>query len=107
MYPHNSAAYSQHTPQVLDGDGSLCVLEYVQQHPRPVAAVAELSQVREGFLRGAERLVQLGELIAEGDEELAVSLALVGWQGEDAGHVIALRTLLLLRNKQNQTLNHV
>jgi hypothetical protein len=40
-------------------------------------------------------LLQFAELVAEGDEELAVSLPLVGGQGEDARHVIPVRGLLL------------
>jgi hypothetical protein len=41
-------------------------------------------------------LLKLAELIAERDEQLAVSLALVGGQGEDTGHVVSVRRLLLL-----------
>ena len=41
-------------------------------------------------------LFQLAELVAEGDEQLAVALPLVGGQGEDTGHVVPVRGLLLL-----------
>ena len=41
-------------------------------------------------------LLQFAELVAEGDEKLAVSLPLVGRQREDTGHVVAVRTFLLL-----------
>lgn len=41
-------------------------------------------------------VLQLGELIAHGDKKLAVSLALVCREGEDAGKVVAILTALLL-----------
>ena len=43
----------------------------------PVGAVAQEAEVREGFLGGAEFAFELGELVAEGDEEFAEALALV------------------------------
>ena len=72
-------------PEVSDGYSPLCLFEDVQEHPRPVAAIAQLAEVREGLLGRADRLLHLGELVAQGDEELAVALALVGRQGEDTG----------------------
>ena len=37
-------------PEVFDGDAALCVFEYVQQYPGPVAAITQLPQVRERLL---------------------------------------------------------
>lgn len=51
--------------------------EHVRDGLGPVGAVAEEAEVRERFLRGAELGFALGELVAEGDEELAEALALV------------------------------
>ena len=62
----------------------------------PVGAVAEEAEVREGFFGGAEFGFALGELVAEGDEELAEPFALVLGQGQDAGHVVAFGGFLLL-----------
>ncbi len=39
------------SPQIFDRQCSVCVLEYIQQYPRPVAAVAEFAQIREWLLR--------------------------------------------------------
>ena len=80
-----------HSPQLLDGNPlQVLVLQDVQQHVGPVAAVAELAEVRERFLRGPHHLLQLGELVAAGYKELAVALPLVGGQGHDACHVVVL-----------------
>ena len=62
----------------------------------PVRSVGQQSQVREWLLRTARLALELGELVAELYEQLAVALALVGRQGEDAGHVVVLAALLLL-----------
>ena len=47
----------------------------------PVGAVAEEAEVREGFFGGAEFGFALGELVAEGDEELAEAFPLVLGEG--------------------------
>lgn len=49
-----------------------------------------------GFRGGSPVEKNLGESLTELDEQLAVAPALVGWQGEDTGHVVILRRLLLL-----------
>lgn len=41
------------SPKVLDGQCAPEVSQDLQQDPRPVAAVAELAQVRQRLLRGA------------------------------------------------------
>ncbi len=41
-------------------------------------------------------LLKLAELVTEGDEQLAVSLPLVGREGKYAGHIVPVRGLLLL-----------
>ena len=70
--------------------------EYVGDGFGPVGAVAEEAEVGEGFFGGAEFGLALGELVAEGDEELAEPLALVLGQGQDAGDVVALGGFLFL-----------
>ena len=50
-------------PKVLDGQGAPEVSQDLQQDPGPVASVAELAQVRQWLLRGADRALQLRELI--------------------------------------------
>jgi hypothetical protein len=45
--------------------------------------------------------LQLAELVAEADEELAIALFLVAGQGQDAGQVVALLTALLLAEVTN------
>ena len=42
-------------------------------------------------------LLQLGELVAERDEKLAVALPLVGGKGEDASNIVPVRRLFLFR----------
>lgn len=68
-------------PDVLNCQGSTRTLQDVEDDPGPVAAIAELAQIGEGLLGGANALLQLGQLVAEGDEELAVALTLVRGQG--------------------------
>ena len=63
--------------------------------------VAEFAEVTERLLRAACDPLDLGELVAEGDEELAVAFPLVGRQGEDAGHVVSIWRLFLLRKVAN------
>ncbi len=58
--------------------------------------VAEHAEVGERFLRRAELAFAFGEFVAEGDEEAAEALALVLWQGKDAGHVVAFGGFLFL-----------
>mmetsp|Transcript_41598 Transcript_41598/g.106452 ORF Transcript_41598/g.106452 Transcript_41598/m.106452 type:complete len:349 (+) Transcript_41598:700-1746(+) len=72
------------------------LLEDVQQHARPVAAVAHLPQVAQRPLRRAHAPLLFGELVREGDEEAAVALALVRRQREDARQVVLLLRGLLL-----------
>ena len=71
-------------------------LEYLQDGVCPVRSVGQQTQVREWLLRTARLALELGELVAELYEQLAVALALVGRQGEDARHVVVLAALLLL-----------
>ena len=61
----------------------------LEEDPGPVRAVGELAEVGEGLLGAAGDALHLGELVAEGDEQLAVPLALVRRQDHDAGHVVA------------------
>ena len=75
----------------------MSILENVQQHPRPVAAITQLPKVRQGLFRRTKALLNLGELIAEGNEELAIAFALVRREGEDAGYIVVLRALFLLQ----------
>lgn len=63
---------------------------------RPVAEVGDVAQVGQRALRRAHAALDLGQLVRHGDQELAVALALVGRQREDAGQVVALIRALLL-----------
>ena len=67
----------------------------------PVRPITEQTQVRERFLRAAGLALELGQLVAELDQQLAVRLALVGRQHQDARHVVILATLLLLGEVAN------
>ena len=62
----------------------------------PVRPITEQPEVRERFLRAAGLALELGQLVAELDQQLAVRLALVGRQYEDTRHVVILAALLLL-----------
>ena len=61
----------------------------LEEHPRPVGAVGELAQVGERLLGAARHALHLRQLVAEGDQQLAVALALVRRQDHDARHVVA------------------
>ena len=95
---NTSKVVSMHTPEILDGHGSLSILEYVQQHPRPVATVAQLPQVRQRFFRGAKTLLYLGEFIAESNEKFPIAFPLVRRERENAGNIVILRTFLFLNH---------
>ena len=82
--------------QVLDAHGALVRREQREQRARPVAAVRHEAEVGEGPLRRAHLVLLLGQLVGEGDKELAVPLALVGRQREDARQVVPLLAVLLL-----------
>lgn len=62
----------------------------------PVGAVAQQAQVAQRFLGAAELPLPLAQLVAEGDEQLPVSVALELGQRQDARDVVALGRLLLL-----------
>ena len=64
------------------------VVEEVDDGVGPVGAVAEETEIREGFLGGAELAFAFGQLVAECYKEFAVAFSLVLWEGEDAGYVI-------------------
>lgn len=91
----------QDLPELSDRHGAFEVTQDLQQNPRPVAAVAELAQVREWLLRRPHTLFYLRQLIAEGNEEFAITLSLEWRQGEDAGQVVAIWRLLLLCNRDH------
>ena len=69
-----------------------------QEHGGPVFHVSEVAQVGQGFLRSARLALAFRQFITELDEELTVALALVLWQGENAGHVVVFLRLLFLKN---------
>jgi len=62
----------------------------------PVGSITQEPEIRERFLRGSELAFSLRELVAEGDEEPAVTFALVLREREDAGDVVALGRFLFL-----------
>lgn len=90
-----------HTPEILDGHSSLSILEYVQQHPGPVATVTQLPQVRQWLFGGAKTLLYLGEFIAESNEKFPIAFPLVRRECKDTGNIVILGTLLLLNPIQN------
>lgn len=69
---------------------------HLEELARPVAAVGDIAKVGEGPLRSAHLALDLGQLVAHGDQELAIALALVGGQRQDAGQVVPLLAALLL-----------
>lgn len=71
-------------------------LESLQDRPGPVGAIADSSQIAEGFLRAPDSPLESSEGVAELDEEASVASPLVLREGEDAGKVIAFRAVLLL-----------
>ena len=64
-------------------------------------ARTHLPQVRQRPLWRPDPVLPLGQLVGKLDEELAVALALVGGQGEDAGQVVVLAPVLLLAEVAN------
>ena len=68
---------------------------YLEKLPGPVSPVADEPQVREGPLGSAHLVLNLAELITDGDQELAVALALIGRQGEDTRQVVTFFAVLL------------
>eukprot|EP00238_Polyblepharides_amylifera_P002800 CAMPEP_0196582624 /NCGR_PEP_ID=MMETSP1081-20130531/39787_1 /TAXON_ID=36882 /ORGANISM="Pyramimonas amylifera, Strain CCMP720" /LENGTH=121 /DNA_ID=CAMNT_0041903243 /DNA_START=184 /DNA_END=545 /DNA_ORIENTATION=- len=86
----------RHLAEVFDGDGSLALLDDVQQHPRPVAAVGEQAQVGQRALRCAHLAFKFGELVGKGNKDFSVSLPLELGERQDARQVVPfLRALFL------------
>jgi hypothetical protein len=74
---------------VAEGVGLAPVLaEEVDDALRPPGEVGLLAEVGERLLRPADLLLDEAEFVAEGDEELAVALALEEGEDEDAGEVV-------------------
>lgn len=63
---------------------------------RPVRSIGQQTQIRQWFLRRSRLALELGQLVAELNEQLAVALALIRRHCENAGHVVVLCALLLL-----------
>lgn len=95
---HIRRRHRRHRPDLLHAHLALAAVIQQHAHDRflPVGAVAQEAEVGEGFFGGAELAFPLRELVAEGDEELAVAFALVLREGEDAGDVVALGGFFLL-----------
>lgn len=89
---HIRRRHRRHRPNLLHAHLALAPIIHQDAHHRflPVRPVAQQSEVGEGFLGGPELAFPLRELVAEGDEELAVAFALVLREREDAGDVVAL-----------------
>lgn len=69
----------------------------VEQRERPVAAVTEPSQVGQRLFGTADNAFASRQLVAECDQQFAVALPLVGRQDQDAGHIVVLGRVFLLR----------
>lgn len=63
---------SSSSPEIFDGKSAPEVSEDLKQHPRPVAAVAQLAEVGEWLLWGTHGAFQLGQLIACGRKRFAI-----------------------------------
>ena len=68
----------------------------LQQHTRPVRVVGYPAEVGERALRRAHLALDLAQLVRHGYQELAIALALVRRQRQDAGQIVSLLRQLLL-----------
>lgn len=72
-------------------------VEVLEDDALPERVIRDTPEIRERLLRRAGYALDLGQQVAELDEETAEALALVLRQGHDAGDVVALgRTVFLL-----------
>eukprot|EP00963_Diacronema_lutheri_P009220 scaffold826_cov335-Pavlova_lutheri.AAC.14 len=70
---------------LFDGDVSFVTVHDLQQHPGPVALVADQSEVGERPFWRSKLVLSSAEFVREGDEELPVPFPLKSRQCEDAG----------------------
>lgn len=56
---------------------SFDITSHLEKFPSPVTSVADQPQVREGPLRGPHLVLNLAQLIANGNQKLAIALSLV------------------------------
>ena len=67
-----------------------------EERARPERLIRHAAKVRQGLFRRPRLFFYARKRVGEGDDELAVALALVLGQGEDAGEVVVVGRLLLL-----------
>ena len=92
---------------VVDGDGwrRLGVVvatglddlkQNVQNGVGPVTSIREKAQVTKRFFGASGFPFKFGQLVTELDQELAITLSLVRWEGENAGDIVIFRRFLFL-----------
>ena len=83
--------------QLLDAQRAPKVAQDLEQHARPVRAVAQQAEVGQRLFGAAHLALALGELVAEGNEQPAIALALVRREGQDASDVVVVGRLFFFR----------
>ena len=84
---YNSTPLHHTTPHHTTLKTHLVLAEGLQQDVCPVALIRELAEVRQRLLGAADLPFLLRKFVRQGDEELAVTLALERREGEDAREV--------------------
>lgn len=69
---------------------------HLEESGRPITPVGEQSQIGERFLRRSALALDFGEFVGEFYEQTTVTLALIRWKYENAGHVVVLGRFFLL-----------
>eukprot|EP00038_Savillea_parva_P030518 m.78287 g.78287 ORF g.78287 m.78287 type:complete len:426 (+) comp9205_c0_seq2:1562-2839(+) len=87
---------------VTNGYGFLPLQDHLQHRLAPVAPVAQQAQVRQRLLGRSEFAFNLADFVGEFNQQFAVPFALVRREGEDTGHVVVLRRVLLLAKVAHQ-----
>lgn len=67
------------------------ILHQLEQCMRPIAAITQPSKITQRFFRRSNDSLTLRQLVAECNQEFAVSFALVWWQNENARDIVTFR----------------
>ena len=87
----------QRRPDVLQTARTVRVSESLHDGVRPVAAVADASEVAERLLWRAHLVLPLRQLVGEGDQELAVARALDERHAADTSEIVSFLRVLVFR----------